>query len=113
MLSDLILKCRYSFPKKLPFHRPTVPNRISPAIHQVAELGDNFSGGERQRLGLARCFLADAPVIFLDEPTSNLDSQNESLILKTLYQARKDKTIVTVSHRDSTLAISDRVYKLT
>ncbi len=80
---------------------------------QVAELGDNFSGGERQRLGLARCFLADAPVIFLDEPTSNLDSQNESLILKTLYQARKDKTIVTVSHRESTLAISDRVYKLT
>lgn len=79
---------------------------------RVAELGDNFSGGERQRLGLARCFLADAPVIFLDEPTSNLDSQNESFILKTLYQARKDKTIVMVSHRESTLAIADRSYKL-
>ncbi len=79
---------------------------------EVSELGDNFSGGERQRLGLARCFLADAPVIFLDEPTSNLDSQNESFILKTLYQARNEKTIVMVSHRESTLAISDRIYKL-
>lgn len=77
---------------------------------QVSELGDNFSGGERQRLGLARCFLAESPVIFLDEPTSNLDSQNESIILKALYESRGDKTIVLVSHRESTMAISDRMY---
>lgn len=76
---------------------------------EVAELGDNFSGGERQRLGLARCFLADAPLILLDEPTSNLDSQNEALILKTLYEERAGKTIVLVSHRKSTLAIADRI----
>lgn len=79
---------------------------------QVAELGDNFSGGERQRLGLARCFLADSPLIFLDEPTSNLDSQNESIILKALYKTKGEKTIVMVSHRESTLAISDRVYEM-
>ncbi len=78
---------------------------------QVAELGDNFSGGERQRLGLARCFLAKAPLIFLDEPTSNLDSQNEAFILRTLYEEREGKTIVLVSHRESTLAVADRVFK--
>ncbi len=79
---------------------------------QVKELGDNFSGGERQRLGLARCFLADAPLIMLDEPTSNLDSQNEGIILRALYKKRGDKTIVLVSHRESTLAISDRIYHM-
>lgn len=79
---------------------------------QVAELGDNFSGGERQRLGLARCFLANAPLIFLDEPTSNLDSQNEALILRMLYREREGKTIVLVSHRESTLAIADRIFKM-
>lgn len=75
----------------------------------VAELGDNFSGGERQRIGLARCFLADRDVMLLDEPTSNLDSQNEAIILRAIDLERKDKTVVLVSHRASTLGVCDRV----
>lgn len=77
---------------------------------QVAELGDSLSGGERQRLGLARAFLHNAPFLLLDEPTSNLDSLNEAVILKALHQARNDKTIVLVSHRKSTMGIADRIY---
>lgn len=76
------------------------------------ELGDNFSGGERQRIGLARCFLKDAPILILDEPTSNLDALNESIILKSIVENMKDKTIILVSHRTSTLRIADRIVKL-
>ena len=76
----------------------------------VGELGDTLSGGERQRLGLARAFLHDAPFILLDEPTSNLDSLNEAVILRALHQERKDKTVVLVSHRQSTMRMADRVY---
>lgn len=76
---------------------------------QVDELGDSLSGGERQRLGLARAFLHDAPVMLLDEPTSNLDSLNEAVILKSLHQSCKDKTVVLVSHRRSTMGIADIV----
>ena len=65
----------------------------------VGELGSTLSGGERQRLGVARAFLHDAPYILLDEPTSNLDSLNEAVILKSLAEERKDKTVVLVSHR--------------
>ena len=79
---------------------------------QVAELGDNFSGGERQRLGIARCFLSDAKLILLDEPTSNLDSQNEAIILKTMKEAKDDRTVILVSHRKSTLGICDRIISL-
>ena len=78
----------------------------------VGELGDTLSGGERQRLGLARAFLHDAPFLLLDEPTSNLDSLNEAVILKALDQERKGKTIVLVSHRKSTMGITDRVYSV-
>lgn len=78
----------------------------------VGELGDTLSGGERQRLGLARAFLHDAPFLLLDEPTSNLDSLNEAVILKALDQERKGKTIVLVSHRKSTMGIADRVYSV-
>lgn len=70
--------------------------------HRWDELGDTLSGGERQRIGLARAFLHDAPLMLLDEPTSNLDSLNEAVILKALNDGRKDKTIVLVSHREST-----------
>ena len=76
----------------------------------VGELGDTLSGGERQRLGLARAFLHDAPFILLDEPTSNLDSLNEAVILRALHQERMDKTVVLVSHRQSTMRMADTVY---
>ena len=78
----------------------------------VGELGDSLSGGERQRLGLARAFLHDAPFLLLDEPTSNLDSLNEGVILKSLHEERKEKTVVLVSHRKSTMGIADRVYSV-
>ena len=78
----------------------------------VGELGGTLSGGERQRLGLARAFLHDAPLMLLDEPTSNLDSLNEAVILKSLGQERGGKTVVLVSHRQSTMRIADQVYSV-
>lgn len=75
----------------------------------VGELGETLSGGERQRLGLARAFLYDAPFLLLDEPTSNLDSLNEAVILRSLGQESAGRTVVLVSHRRSTLRIADRV----
>lgn len=79
---------------------------------EVGELGDTLSGGERQRLGLARAFLHDAPFMLLDEPTSNLDSLNEAVILKSLHEERNGKTVVLVSHRKSTMGIADTVYSV-
>ena len=73
----------------------------------VGELGDTLSGGERQRIGLARAFLHDAPFILLDEPTSNLDSLNEAVILKALKDEAKGKTVLLVSHRKSTMRVAD------
>lgn len=78
----------------------------------VGELGDTLSGGERQRLGLARAFLHDAPLMLLDEPTSNLDSLNEAAILRALREERENKTVVLVSHRPSTMRIAGRVYSV-
>ena len=78
----------------------------------VGELGGTLSGGERQRLGLARAFLHDAPFLLLDEPTSNLDSLNEAVILKSLHEERANKTVVLVSHRRSTMGIADTVYSV-
>lgn len=77
---------------------------------KVGELGDLLSDGEKQRLGLARAFLSNAPMILLDEPTSNLDSLNEGRILKSLDEYRRDKSIVLVSHRKSTSKIADKAY---
>ena len=77
---------------------------------QVGELGDTLSGGERQRLGLARAFLHDAPFLLLDEPTSNLDSLNEAVILRALHADRENRTVVLVSHRRSTMGIADEVH---
>ena len=77
---------------------------------QVGELGDTLSGGERQRIGLARAFLHDAPLMLLDEPTSNLDSLNEAVILKSLKEQQTDKTVILVSHRESTMRIANTVY---
>ncbi|MCM1544152.1 MAG: ABC transporter ATP-binding protein/permease [Ruminococcus sp.] len=78
----------------------------------VGELGDTLSGGEKQRIGLARAFLHDADLILLDEPTSNLDSLNEAVILKALNEERRDKTVVLVSHRKSTMQIAYKVYSV-
>lgn len=78
---------------------------------ELGELGSRLSGGERQRIGLARAFLSGAELILLDEPTSNLDSLNEKLILKSL-KSISGKTIVLVSHRKSTLSIADKIYSL-
>lgn len=75
----------------------------------VGELGSNLSGGEKQRIGIARAFLHDAPMILLDEPTSNLDSLNEGIILKSLLEAKENKTVILVSHRKSTMNIADTV----
>lgn len=79
---------------------------------EVGELGDTLSGGERQRLGLARAFLHDAPFMLLDEPTSNLDSLNEAVILKSLHEECVNKSVVLVSHRKSTMGIADTVYSV-
>ena len=76
---------------------------------KVSELGDNFSGGERQRLGLARAFLHDGDFLILDEPTSNLDSYNEHLIMETVKKESAEKTVVIVSHRSSTFEFADKV----
>lgn len=78
----------------------------------VGELGDTLSGGEKQRIGLARVFLHDAKLVLLDEPTSNLDSLNEAVILRSLARERKDKTVMLVSHRQSTMRITDRTYSV-
>lgn len=73
----------------------------------VGELGGALSGGERQRIGVARAFLHDAPFLLLDEPTSNLDSLNEGIILRAVRAECKDKTVLLVSHRKSTMAAAD------
>ena len=79
---------------------------------QVGELGGALSGGERQRIGVARAFLHDAPFVLMDEPTSNLDSLNEGVILKAVREECKDKTVLLVSHRASTMAVADTVYSV-
>lgn len=78
----------------------------------VGELGDTLSGGERQRIGVARVFLHDSELLLLDEPTSNLDSLNEGIILKAIKEYSKDKTVVLVSHRRSTLSFADVIYEM-
>ena len=79
---------------------------------QVVALGDNLSAGEKQRIGLARAFLRGSELILLDEPTSNVDSINEGIILKALKEQKNKKSIILVSHRESTMAIADRIYKV-
>lgn len=85
----------------------TLPNGYDT---NVGELGETLSGGERQRIGLARAFLHDAPFLLLDEPTSNLDSLNEAIILRSLKEESAGRTVALVSHRQSTMRIADEVY---
>ena len=79
---------------------------------KTGELGEMLSGGEKQRIGLARAFLHNAPLMLLDEPTSNLDSLNEAIILKSLKEEGRGKTVALVSHRQSTMRITDKVYSI-
>ena len=81
---------------------------------RAGELGDTLSGGEKQRIGLARAFLHEAPLLLLDEPTSNLDSLNEGMILKALREEAKKagRSVVLVSHRKSALGVADRAYTI-
>ncbi len=79
---------------------------------EVGELGDTLSGGEKQRIGIARAFLHDAPLLLMDEPTSNLDSLNEGIILKSLKESAQKKTVVLVSHRVSTMQVADVMYEM-
>lgn len=87
----------------------TLPNGYDT---EVGELGDTLSGGEKQRIGIARAFLHDAPLLLLDEPTSNLDSLNEGIILKSLKESAGQKTVVLVSHRASTMSVAQVVYEM-
>jgi ATP-binding cassette subfamily C protein len=79
---------------------------------KTGALGDNLSAGEKQRIGLARAFLRGSELILLDEPTSNVDSINEGIILKALKEQKSKKSIILVSHRESTMAIADRIYRV-
>lgn len=87
----------------------TLPNGYDT---EVGELGDTLSGGEKQRIGIARAFLHDAPLLLLDEPTSNLDSLNEGIILKSLKESAQQKTVVLVSHRASTMSAAQVVCEM-
>ena len=87
----------------------TLPNGYET---NVGELGDTLSGGERQRIGLARAFLHGAPFLLLDEPTSNLDSLNEAVILKALREESKGRTVLLVSHRKSTMRVADQTISM-
>lgn len=79
---------------------------------KVGQMGDNLSAGEKQRIGLARAFLKGSELILLDEPTSNVDAINEGMILSSLAKMKNKKSIILVSHRESTMALADRVYRI-
>jgi ABC-type multidrug transport system fused ATPase/permease subunit len=76
----------------------------------VAEGGSNLSGGQRQRIAIARALLTEAPIVVLDEPTSALDPTHEQLITQTLSQLKRQRTMILVSHRLSTVIDCDRIF---
>lgn len=78
----------------------------------LGERGDTLSGGQKQRLAIARALLKDAPVLILDEPTSALDADTEHLLVEALRRVTRDRTVMIVTHRQSTLVHADRVVRL-
>ena len=78
----------------------------------VMEKGSNFSGGQCQRLALARALLHDTPVYIFDEATSNIDMESEEMIMKVIQELAKTKTILLISHRLANVVESDRIYML-
>ncbi|MDJ0284890.1 ATP-binding cassette domain-containing protein, partial [Bacillus bombysepticus] len=79
---------------------------------KVGELGGNLSSGEKQRIGLARVFLRESEIVILDEPTSNLDTLNEGIILKSIRTYLKDKTLILITHRKSTNRVWEKVFRI-
>ena len=79
---------------------------------QLGEYGINLSGGEVQRLGIARALLKNPDIIVMDEPTSNLDVFNEKQIIRTLQEEFRDKIIIIVSHRRSTLTFCNKIFRV-
>nr|WP_297995720.1 ABC transporter ATP-binding protein [uncultured Actinomyces sp.] len=79
---------------------------------QVGEAGLGLSGGQAQRLSLARAFLADRPVLLLDEPTSQVDLASEAAIVKSIEQLARGRTVVTISHRAGALTAVDRTVRV-
>lgn len=79
---------------------------------RVGELGGNLSSGEKQRIGLARVFLRESEIVILDEPTSNLDTLNEGIILRSIKNYLKDKTLILITHRKSTTRVCEKIFKI-
>ena len=78
----------------------------------VLEKGSNFSGGQCQRLALARALLHDTPVYIFDEATSNIDMESEEMIMDVIHELAKTKTIILISHRLANVVDSDCIYML-
>jgi thiol reductant ABC exporter, cydC subunit len=78
----------------------------------VGERGVQLSGGEKQRIAIARAVLKNSPILLMDEAVSNLDSESEALFRQALNNIRKNKTIITIAHRPSTIKEADRVVKI-
>ena len=79
---------------------------------QILEKGSNFSGGQCQRLGLARALLHDTPIYIFDEATSNIDAESEEMIMNVIKELAGTKTIILISHRLSNVVESDCIYML-
>jgi ABC-type multidrug transport system fused ATPase/permease subunit len=79
---------------------------------KIGEFSDKISGGERQKILLCRALIKDTPILLLDEPTSHLDSINESAIQLILNKVMIGKTVIIVTHKLSNLAILDRHYTI-
>ena len=78
----------------------------------IGEGGATISGGERQRISIARAILKNAPIIILDEATANVDPENEKELMEAIEDLTKDKTVIMIAHRLKTVQKADRIYVL-